>query len=628
MSDLAGTHLGHYRLIRLLGKGGMAEVYLAYDEEQQREVAIKMISGHNVDYLERFMREVAAVDKLTHKHILPAYDYDSEGLWHYLVMPYMPAGTLRDLLEEGPLSPAAALELLEQIADALQFAHEQGIIHRDIKPSNILLRDANYAYLADFGVARFVENSNRLTQTGALLGTPEYMAPDLAEGPATSSTDIYALGIVLYQMLTGQLPFVAETPLAVYWKQIRDQPPPPSQHQPGLSPAIDAVILRALEKDPRWRFHSARELAEAFRQAIQKPERYLAQERQRVRSRLRQERKEAARLSATGTRRPLRLRRSTSPSDPSFLPEAAPVAVKTRERRPVAITLPPLPLRRRATRRNDLETPYPAQPLSQQIVREQPRIRRRRNTMVVSIVTLGLLLFVGLPMSYMYYVFETHRSQATVLPVATPSAQTTQQAPQGQSQTPTLAGTAPTITGSVPLLDDPLNTNTPGRWAEDVNHCVFAGGSYHVNVLQTNFLQTCPLLAPTIDNAAIQVEVSLRSGSNTGVMLRTQGESFYDFEINNQRQFFLRRHDPGKGSSYTNLIPPTTSSAILPGGLPNTLLVIANGANFKLYINGTAVGEATDSTYASGQIALATGTLAPLHGGEGSFSHFKLFKVS
>jgi serine/threonine protein kinase len=607
----------------------MAEVYLAYDEEKQREVAIKMISGHNVDYLERFMREVAAVDKLTHKHILPAYDYDSEESWHYLVMPYMPAGTLRELLEEGPLSPTAALELLEQIADALQFAHEQGIIHRDIKPSNILLRDAHYAYLADFGVARFVENSNRLTQTGTLLGTPEYMAPDLAEGPATSSTDIYALGIVLYQMLTGQLPFVAETPLAVYWKQIRDQPQPPSQHQPGLSPAIDAVILRALEKNPHWRFHTARELAEAFRQAIEKPERYLAQERQRLRARLKHERKAATRLSSAGTGRPLRLRRPTTPpSDPAFLPEATPVAVKTRERRPVAITLPPLPIRRRAVRSNNLETPYPAQPLPQQIIREQPRIRRRRNTMVVSIVALGFLLFVGLPMSYMYYVFETHRTQATALPVSTPSIQATQQAPQGQPQTPASTGAAPTITSSAPLLNDPLSTNTPGRWTEDTNHCVFAGGSYHVNVLQTNFLQPCPLLAPTIDNAAVQVEVSLRSGSNAGVMLRVQGEGFYDFEINNQRQFFLRRHDPGKGSTYTNLIPPTTSSAILPGGLPNTLLVIANGSNFKLYINGTAVGEATDSTYASGQIALAAGTLAPLPGGEGSFTNFKIFKVS
>jgi hypothetical protein len=206
--------------------------------------------------------------------------------------------------------------------------------------------------------------------------------------------------------------------------------------------------------------------------------------------------------------------------------------------------------------------------------------------------------------------------------------QATQQTSQGQRQTPIPAGTAPAITGSAPLLDDPLSTNTPGRWTEDANHCVFAGGSYHVNVLQTNFLQTCPLLAPTIDNAAVQVEVSLRAGSNAGVMLRIQGEGFYDFEINNQRQFFLRRHDPGKGSSYTSLISPTTSSAILPGGLPNTLLVIANGSNFKLYINGTAVGEATDSTYASGQLALAAGTLAPLSGGEGSFAHFKIFKTS
>src|SRR6266700_2201730 len=147
MSDLAGTHLGPYRLLRLLGKGGMAEVYLAHDETIEREVAVKVVSGTNGDYLERFMREVATIDKLAHEHILPAYDYDSEGPWHYLVMLYAPNGTLRDYLDKGPLSPNEALEQLEQVANALQFAHDHGIIHRDIKPSNILLCDAHYAYL-------------------------------------------------------------------------------------------------------------------------------------------------------------------------------------------------------------------------------------------------------------------------------------------------------------------------------------------------------------------------------------------------------------------------------------------------------------------------------------------------
>src|SRR5579884_830054 len=133
MADLVGTHLGSYHLLRLLGKGGMAEVYLAYDEAMEREVAVKVVSGTNDDYLERFMREVAAIDMLTHDHILPAYDYDSEGPWRYLVMLYAPYGTLSDVLDKGPLSPHNALAILEQVADALQFAHDHGIIHRDLK---------------------------------------------------------------------------------------------------------------------------------------------------------------------------------------------------------------------------------------------------------------------------------------------------------------------------------------------------------------------------------------------------------------------------------------------------------------------------------------------------------------
>src|SRR3989440_1837244 len=151
MPGLTGTRLDRYMIEERLGRGGMSEVYLAYDERMHRNVAIKVVSSSQADYIERFQREAEAIGKLDHAHILPAYAYSEQEPWHYMVMPYVEHGTLRDRLLEGPLSLAEAGIILEQVASALQFAHDQGIIHRDIKPSNILLRDDHYAYLSEFG---------------------------------------------------------------------------------------------------------------------------------------------------------------------------------------------------------------------------------------------------------------------------------------------------------------------------------------------------------------------------------------------------------------------------------------------------------------------------------------------
>src|SRR5437588_8582902 len=186
-------------------------------------------------------------------------------------MPYIGHGTLRDLLINDPLTLEETGALLEQVTEALQFAHNQGIIHRDIKPSNILMRDDHYVYLADFGLAKTLEGGSTITQTGNLLGTPEYMAPELADGPATTSSDLYALGILLYQMVTGQLPFSGETPIAVYWKQLQDLPIRPSHINPDVPPAIEQVIMKALDKKPQRRYQSAKELAEAYINALTFP---------------------------------------------------------------------------------------------------------------------------------------------------------------------------------------------------------------------------------------------------------------------------------------------------------------------------------------------------------------------
>jgi len=194
--------------------------------------------------------------------------------FHYLVMPYMGQGTLRERLIQSPLTLQEAGNILVQLADALQYAHDQGIVHRDIKPSNVLLSrgDADYVYLADFGLAREMEGGSDLTQTGCLIGTPQYMAPELADRPESVSSDIYALGIMLYQMLTGQMPFTGNDPLSIYWKQLHEEPAPPSSLNPQISPAVERMILRALAKDPGQRFPDVRTLMLAYTHALKASE--------------------------------------------------------------------------------------------------------------------------------------------------------------------------------------------------------------------------------------------------------------------------------------------------------------------------------------------------------------------
>jgi serine/threonine protein kinase len=272
MVELEERTLDHYLLKQRLARGGMSEIYLAYDQQQERDVAIKVVNKENDDYARRFRREIHALSALEHEHILPMLDYGEQGQWLYLVMPYIEHGTLRALLRaKGHLSREETGAILAQLCEALQFAHDHGIIHRDIKPSNILLSEGKHVYLADFGLVKEVDKFSDLTQTGCIVGTPEYMAPELAEELASKSSDIYSVGILLYQMLTGQVPFKGPSALAVYWKHMQEQPVRPSLINPDLSPAVEQVVLCALEKVPQLRFKSVQALVRAYEQALLAP---------------------------------------------------------------------------------------------------------------------------------------------------------------------------------------------------------------------------------------------------------------------------------------------------------------------------------------------------------------------
>lgn len=269
MEDLAGRQFGPYRIIAPLGEGGMAAVYKAYQANVDRYVAVKVLPRYfasDPDYVSRFQQEARVLARLQHPHILPVHDYGQADGYTYIVMPFVQSGTLESLLEGRPLPLARMQMIIQQVGDALDYAHSKGVIHRDIKPSNILLDSRGNCLLTDFGIAKIVEGTSQITRTGGIIGTPAYMSPEQIEGkPLDGRSDIYSLGVVLYQMATGRPPFQAETPPAIMVKHLHDPLPPPRTFNPELPFAMESVILKALAKAPDDRFPTGQAMVQAMR---------------------------------------------------------------------------------------------------------------------------------------------------------------------------------------------------------------------------------------------------------------------------------------------------------------------------------------------------------------------------
>lgn len=278
--SLIGQVIGKYQVVEVLGRGGMAEVYKAYQESLDRYVAIKVMHSFladEEDFLNRFQREARSMASLNHRNIVKVYDFDVQDGTYYIVMEYLGGGTLKNQLEimarrRERLPLANTVKIVLEIADALAYAHARGMIHRDIKPGNIMLNEQGEAVLTDFGIAKILSGPS-FTATGAMIGTPAYMAPEQGlGGSGDERSDLYALGVLFFQMASGQLPYDADTPLAIILKHVNDPVPDIRPMNTDLPPDIQAVILKAMAKDPEVRYQTAEEMAADLRGAVRNNE--------------------------------------------------------------------------------------------------------------------------------------------------------------------------------------------------------------------------------------------------------------------------------------------------------------------------------------------------------------------
>ncbi|MDZ4671772.1 MAG: protein kinase [Phototrophicales bacterium] len=275
MPDLIDKQIGAFTVKERIGRGGMASVYRAHQSAMNRDIALKVIEVDNLlergeEFRNRFAQEAAVVARLEHIHILPVYDYGIQENILYLAMRLLRGGTLSEIMNKGRIPINRAVDLFSQIARGLAYAHSKGVVHRDLKPSNIMLDDAGNAHLTDFGLAKWIHGTENITRTGNIVGTPAYMSPEQLRGESVDHrSDVYSMGIILYQMLTGKPPFDSPSSnmVSIIYQHLEKMPEAPSIHNPDISPEMEMVILKAIAKDPDDRFQSMGDMDKALRGA-------------------------------------------------------------------------------------------------------------------------------------------------------------------------------------------------------------------------------------------------------------------------------------------------------------------------------------------------------------------------
>ncbi len=649
MRGLEGRTLGDFSLQRLLGQGGMADVYLAYDARAEREVAVKVFRREDEEMLRRFLREARLMASLHHPHLMPIYTTGTallDGMErYYIVMPYMPGGTLRSFIRKSPLSLSQICAYLTDLASALDYIHSRGIIHRDIKSSNVLLSSKGSCYLADFGIARNVSDATQMTSTGNVLGTVDYVAPELFEPDhkADARSDFYSLGVLLYEMVTGRMPFIGESQLAIVTMHVGRQPPLPSAFVPDLPVPVEQVILKALAKNPDDRYPSARALADAFCQAARAP-RYSGSSEERENLFLQIQEKPARSPSEKG---PLVL--STTPRDrpPTRL---APLDEATLGFHQSTSPVSP-------------QTGRPASP-----ARKRGRILTALAFLAILAVLVPAISLVVHPNLFSPNIPATSTAQGqqtlptatpTQIPTATPNLTATAHAVSlaatanavhatetaiagitatAVAQARATVGVVQTAVAQPPLYPDPLtNVNNPftrtAQWDSDTHNCIFRPDGYHV-LTGLIAIKGCREKHTMYGNSAMSVDMQLVSGSTGGIFFHINTDfandySGYLFEVDAQGNYRLSSSD-----NYTTSYPTQfvlLKSGKVPTGwnagfqVKNTLELIVQDGTINLYANTVYLASVTDTTYLTGTFGFASSQGADQAQGEVIYSNLKVY---
>jgi serine/threonine protein kinase len=585
MKGLEGTTLGRYELRRCVARGGMSEVYLGYDRYVRRRIAVKVLYGSDELFVRRFEREALAIGTLSHDHILPLYDFGQQRPWYYLVMPYVEGGTLRDyLLRKQWLSLEEAGHFLEQIASALQHAHDHGVVHRDVKPSNILLRPDGHVYLADFGLARAKMEAESYHQGGNIVGTPEYMAPEQSNGFNDYRSDIYSLGIILYQMLTGQVPFSGDSPVTVSLKHMQTQPQPPSQINSKIPSSIEEVMLKALAKEPDERYQEASAFSFAYRKSFQK-ECLLKQAIQLCDvpdSLTLLETHDAEQDISMSLTTPIIVPQEKTFAPPSVLPHSHELPFMS----PVPVT---------------------------------PRIRQRLHQGLIIGLCL-ILLGSSLSLSLLWQshtlkpariirdaTIQAHQLSMTATAVAQVQLQATLAA---QARVQATAGITTGIEAGNVLFSDSLTSVGKG-WINDGSQCYFSSLGYHVYTRFAHTMAWCYSSQRRFADVVITAQAQLLHGDMYGLIFRlsSRSKAFYALELNRNGEYRFIRAQGSNPLNWLTLIDWTYSSAIQSGyGHTNTFLIITQGAHFRFYINQQLIiADIADTDYADGLLGFLVG---------------------
>ena len=627
MDPLIGRQIGPYVITEWLGEGGMAVVYKAHQPSLNRDVAIKILTGvlaRDEELVMRFRREAVAAGALGHPNILTIYDAGTtDDVLHYIVMEYAPGGTLKDLLRRGPLPVDRACDIAAQIGAALQVAHDHGIIHRDLKPSNILLAGDGRPLLMDFGVA-LTTSEPRLTRTGLALGTPEYMSPEQAQGqPVDGRSDVYAMGAMLYEMLSGDVLFFGETPLATLYRHVHEAAPDLSQ-MPGVHVPLwlAAVVKRALEKQPEARYQTAREMAAALRSrssphlvdpgrtADAAPERSVAPVRDPIQGTVQPERPVAKEDPSTAARQP---------SLPTPLPKAV------RKKRPlwvpilavtaIAIACLICWLISRALDERGSGTPLIVSP-------PDDGASQAQTATAAAAVAAAAIATADADEAM------AARVEATAAVIATRAAGATATA---------LAEGEVIIVGpeerewEFGFYDD-FAADT-GSWTTGVydserlsgNRRIAEGTYIWEAEAKQGFAWWSESGNEPITDFALDVVAGQPSGSSSGsygVMFRhDEADNHYVFRIRDSGEYRVSLVQDGEWINLTDWTP----TSLIYAGDPNMLSVGAEGPYFTFWINNELVAEISDETLPSGDVGLVIGLGQAGDAGRFEFDDFVLF---